>query len=136
MVPVTEDGRLVLVEEFPFAVGEALYELPAGTLKVGEVPAECAAQKWRQETGFVGTVIPFGEFYSAPGFCNENLFCFPAQELVSGEAILEADEVLEVLFSSKAQMEAAMAQGEIRDAQSLAAWTLLFLKQSRASGNS
>lgn len=135
VVPFTADGRLVLVKQFRFAVGEALYEFPAGTLQDGEAPAACAARELREETGLEGTLISLGHFYSAPGFCDERLFCFLAQELLSGQASPEADEALEVVYWSKAQVEAAMARGEIRDAKSLAAWTLYTLWRQEISGN-
>lgn len=135
VVPVAADGRLILVKQFRFAVGEALYEFPAGTLKEGEAPAACAARELQEETGFAGKLFLLGQFFSAPGFCSEKLFCFLAQELVSGKASPEADEALEVVFWSKAQVEAAMAQGEIRDAKSLAAWTLFSLRKAAITGN-
>jgi ADP-ribose pyrophosphatase len=136
VVPRLPDGRFVLVRQFRFAVGESLYEFPAGTLEPGEAPAACAARELVEETGFMGRLFPLGQFYSAPGFCTERLHCFWAEVTQEGESHPEADELLERVFWPAQEVWQAMASGLLRDAKSLAAWSLFTCRQAFSpSGN-
>lgn len=120
VLPLLPDGKVVLVRQFRFAVGELLWELPAGTLHPGEKPWACAQRELEEETGFHGELIPLGAFYSAPGFCDEKLHCFLGRSLHAGKTSWDEDEELEVVFFTPEELAAAIGQGHIRDAKSLA----------------
>lgn len=126
VVPVTDDGRLLLVRQFRYPTGEVLLELPAGTLEANEDPAECAHRELEEETGHrAGGLKRVGEFYSAPGFCDELLYCFVATGLQpDGEAEGDADERIEVGAIPIDDLAALIVNGEIRDAKTLAALML------------
>lgn len=120
ILPVLPDGRVVLVRQFRFAVGENLLELPAGTVHAGEAPEHCAARELAEETGYRGELVPLGAFYSAPGFCDEKLSCFLARCSRAGATDLDADEEVEVAQLAPAELASAVARGQIRDAKTLA----------------
>ncbi len=126
ILPVMPDGTIVFVRQFRFAVGEALWELPAGTLHPEENPFACAQRELAEETGFCGELVPLGEFYSAPGFCNEKLHCFLARRLEAGETMWDEDEELELATFTPKELASAIKKGHIRDAKTLAC---LFLAQ-------
>lgn len=126
ILPLLPDGKVVLVRQFRFAVGELLWELPAGTLHPGEAPLVCAQRELAEETGLRGELVPLGEFYSAPGFCNEKLHCFLAHQLQAGDTSWDEDEELELGVFTLPELTLAVAQGQIRDGKSLAC---LFLAQ-------
>lgn len=126
ILPLLPDGSVVVVRQFRFAVGEYLWELPAGTLHPGEDPLACAQRELAEETGFRGELVPLGEFYSAPGFCNEKLHCFLARGLEAGDTNWDEDEELELGTFTRNELALAVGQGQIRDAKSLAC---LFLAQ-------
>jgi len=125
VVPRLADGRYVLVRQYRFAVGEELYEFPAGTQEAGEDPERCAARELAEETGFSGRLKFLGRFYSAPGFCDETLFCFLAEVTGAGAPRPEGDEQLEVVVWREAELHQAVRQGQVRDAKTLAALALL-----------
>lgn len=124
VLPLSADGKVVMVRQFRFAVGEELLELPAGTLRPGEDPGECAARELAEETGLRGELVPLGCFYSAPGFCDEKLYAFLAQGLESGPAHPDEDEELAMVTLSREEMASAVARGVIRDAKTLACLAL------------
>jgi ADP-ribose diphosphatase len=72
IMPQLADGRLLLIAQYRFAVGETLLEFPAGTLEPGEAPLECARRELVEETGYrADHWHPMGIIYSSPGFCDE-----------------------------------------------------------------
>lgn len=133
VVPRLADGRLLLVRQFRFAVGQELVEFPAGTLQAGEEPEGCAARELWEETGAWGPLTFLGSFFSAPGFCDELLHCFLAQVEGMGEPHPEEDEKLQLLIWPPGEMRRAIGEGLVRDGKSLAAWTL-FLSAGRGEG--
>lgn len=71
-VPVTPDGKLVLVKQYRFAVEGRLLEFPAGTVEVNEAPAETIKREIEEETGYrAQTWRKLGEFFLAPGYSDE-----------------------------------------------------------------
>ncbi len=126
MVPVTEAGEVLFVRQFRYATGEVLLELPAGKLDPGEDPAECASRETAEETGYrPQTVEKMGEFYTAPGFCDELIRAFLVTDLVPApEAEADADELVEVVTLTVDEYSEMVARGEIRDAKTLAAMAM------------
>jgi len=82
-------GKLILVKQYRYPAGEALWEIPAGKLEEGEKPEDCARRELIEETGYRPAELEcLGSFYSSPGFCDEVIYLYHGRELVleGGEA--------------------------------------------------
>jgi len=121
LLPVLDDGRLVLIESHRWQLGHPLLELPAGTLDPGEAPARCAARELIEETGYAADhLVAGGPFYAAPGLSTERMHPFLARGLRAVGQALEPDETIEVKAMSVDAVRAAMLDGRLADAKSLA----------------
>ena len=97
IVPMTEDGKVLMVRQYRYPMGEELLEIPAGKLDYGEDPFDCAVRELSEETGCVADRYVFlGEMYPSPGFCKEILYLYLALDLQYGEMHLDEDEFLSV----------------------------------------
>jgi ADP-ribose pyrophosphatase len=126
IIPVTNDGKLVLVEQYRYAVGQLLLEFPAGRLNPGEDPLEAALRELIEETGFrAGNIKLLTHIFTAPGFCNEKLYIYLATNLTAGEQAPDEDEFVKPILLSKEELAAKIKNGEVNDAKTLAGWGLL-----------
>lgn len=121
VLPQHDDGRIVLLKQFRYAVEQAILEIPAGTLGEGEDPLECAKRELAEETGFrardwqaLGTLLP------TPGFCDEVQHLFFAKGLTAGETNLDEDEILEVVEMQLSDVESAIADSVLSDSKTIA----------------
>jgi ADP-ribose pyrophosphatase len=124
IVPVTADGKLVLIRQYRFAARGRLLEFPAGTVELDEDPAETAAREIEEETGYrCDRLNKLGQFFLAPGYSDEIIYVFLAQELEKSERPqnLDEDEDLEVVLMTPSQLEEAIQVGDAVDAKSIAA---------------
>jgi ADP-ribose pyrophosphatase len=121
LVPVDENGQLVLVRQYRRAADRVLLEIPAGTREPGEDAERCAQRELREEVGYnAGKVERLGGFYSAPGFCTEFLDCYLLTDLIEGRDDADDDEDIEVVHLSAEEALEAIRSGEICDAKSIA----------------
>jgi ADP-ribose pyrophosphatase len=122
ILPVFDDGTIVLVRQFRYAVGRTILEVPAGTREPGEPDEETARRELREEVGLDATTIePLARFFISPGWCNEELVVFRATGLREIGAQPEADEDLEIVRVSPHDIPALIASGEIADAKTITA---------------
>ncbi len=121
VVPVKDDGKIILVKQFRYPLQEFLYELPAGKLDEGEDPQSCAARELKEETGYSSNQLEMlGSIYTTPGFCTEELFLFLARNLESGGFNREEGEHgMEVFEFSLEQIKEMITSGEIKDAKTI-----------------
>jgi len=129
ILPLLEGGKILLVQQYREAAGEALLELPAGTIRKGERAIDCALRELREETGYAcGEIRKVLSFYLAPGYSNELLHVFLAKKLVAGKASLEPDENIRSVPVALSKVQRMAKQGKIRDAKTMAAvlWFLAF----------
>jgi ADP-ribose pyrophosphatase len=120
MVPVDNDGRLLLVRQYRHAVGERLLELPAGTREAGEEPRQTASRELAEEVGRrPGEVRELGGFYVAPGYTSEYIHLYVCTGLEVADADGDEDEDIEVVALTPDEALAAIESGEIRDAKSV-----------------
>jgi len=132
VLPVLEDGRLLLIRQYRPAVAESILELPAGKLDPGELPSDCAARELEEETGYrAGHLEPLGRMWTAVGFCDELLHLFVASDLVPGQRRLEPNEFITLAPLPPDEALAALRRGEIRDAKTQLA-LLLYLERLRS----
>jgi ADP-ribose pyrophosphatase len=122
VVPVLDDGRIVLIRNHRVSVGERLWECCAGTMEPPEPPEACAARELVEETGYrAATIAPLGWFYTTPGLTDERMHAFIARGLSHVGQALEDDESIEVAALPVVRVLAMIDSGELRDAKSMAA---------------
>jgi ADP-ribose pyrophosphatase len=130
LVPVAEDGLLLMVRQYRHAAGRWLLELPAGGVDERDAtPAEAAQRELREETGHRGTLTHIGGMFLAPGYSEEWQDIFAATDLV--EDALAADDD-EDLVMERVALEDALRlvdEGVICDAKSIAA-LLMYLRHT------
>ena len=126
---VDDRGRALLVRQFRYAVGQAVWELPAGRRDGGEAPEAGARRELIEETGVVAAHMELlAEFFTTPGFCDERMWLFRASGLTLGIAQPEADERIEMRWFTPAEVDAALADGTVREGKTLVA---LLMEQRR-----
>lgn len=126
-VPITPAGKLVLVKQYRFPTQGRIIEFPAGTLEVGEDPARTIAREIEEETGYrAGKLQKLGEFFLAPGYCDEIIYAFLAQDLekLAVQPAGDDDEDIEIVLMTPSEFEDAIDAGEPIDAKSIAAYFL------------
>ncbi|HHP7229645.1 MAG TPA: NUDIX hydrolase [Xenococcaceae cyanobacterium] len=126
-VPITPEGKFVLVKQYRFALQGRLLEFPAGTVEFNEDPAATIKREIEEETGYrAGSWQSLGKFPLAPGYSDEYIYVFLAQDLTKLEnpPQQDADEDIEVILMSLEELEAAILAGEPIDAKSIASFYL------------
>lgn len=121
VVPVTDDGKVILVTQFCYPFQKELMEFPAGKLDSGEDPLKCAVRELEEETGFkAGEIQKLGEIYTAPGYCTEILYLYIAKDLKAGNHNREEGELeMEIYEFSLDEIEEKISAGEITDAKTI-----------------
>ncbi len=132
-VPVMPDGKLILLRQYRFALQGRLLEFPAGTVEPHEDPAETIKREIEEETGYrANQWQKLGEFAVAPGYSDELIYAFLAQDLEKLEVPpnRDADEDMENVLMTPQELEEAILDGEQIDAKSISSLFLArpFLK--------
>ncbi|GAA0219922.1 NUDIX hydrolase [Saccharothrix mutabilis subsp. mutabilis] len=128
------DGeRLRLVEQYRYPLGMRRWEFPQGTAPEGAdpTPRALAERELREETGLrAGKLVELGLLDVAPGMSSQRGRVFLATDLIEGFHEREHEEQdMRSAWFPRAEFEAMVARGEITDAQSIAAYTLLLLHE-------
>ena len=124
IVVVDDHNRIVMERQYRYAIDYGLLEVPAGKLDGNEDPLECAKRELEEETGMTTkSVKKISEFYTAPGFCNEKIYLYKADNLtkVDKPRPHDDDEVLECHEVTLAEAKALIQKGEISDAKTILA---------------
>lgn len=122
VLPVKNNGKIVLITQYRYPHKEVLLELPAGKLEKGEDPFQCASRELIEETGYSSKKITkLGKIYTTPGFCDEVLHIYLAEELIEGDhAREEGEEGMEIVELSLDEIEEKIKNGKIVDAKTIA----------------
>lgn len=122
IVPMLSKDTLLMVRQFRLAANEVLLEVPAGTLEPDEPPEVCAARELEEETGYrAATLSPLFSLYLAPGYSQEILHVFLAQDLEKTSQQVEDDENVEVVAIPLQGAVEMVLDGAIKDAKTIAA---------------
>jgi ADP-ribose pyrophosphatase len=127
VLPLLDDGRIVLVRQFRKAAERVLLEVPAGGIDDDETPEDAVRREMVEETGYrVGSVKKLSSFYTSPGFTTELMYLYEARGLQPGDATEETDQIEVVLMTPEAALE-RVESDDVADAK-----TLLALKYASA----
>jgi ADP-ribose pyrophosphatase len=124
-VPVTADGKFVLVKQYRFTAKGRLLEFPAGTVEPDEDPATTIKREIEEETGYrAHQWQSLGKFLLAPGYSDEYIYAFLAQDLekLATPPQQDEDEDIEVVLMTAEELEAAILAGEPVDGKSIASF--------------
>ncbi len=128
VVPLKEDGTVVLIRQFRHAAGGFIYEIPAGKLHPGEDPRACAARELEEEIGYqAGTLELLSSIFTAPGFTDEVIHIYKATGMTEGRQHLDRDEVLEVVEMPLGEAIDMIRAGTIRDAKTMVGLQSVFI---------
>jgi ADP-ribose pyrophosphatase len=133
ILPITNDGKIVMVEQFRKALERTIVEIPAGKLEKGENPLECARRELEEETGYVCEKLDWLiSFYTSPGFADEIVHLYVATGLSKKEdaAQLDEDEFVNIVELSLSEATQYVEEKKIYDAKTAYAVQYLQLKES------
>ncbi len=120
ILPMFDDGSVVLERQYRYPVGMHCYELPAGKLESGEPPLETAKRELLEETGYVaGRWEKLGSIYPCVGYSSERIDFFLARELSFQGAMPDEGEFLETLRLSVAEGLEWVRSGRINEAKTM-----------------
>lgn len=124
VIPLTEQGEVLMVEQFRFGVGEVTLEFPAGAIEPGQTPLEAAKRELREETGGECASIEMtGQCHPNPAFLNNHCFHFVAKGVgIAGAQKLDEHEEIELKKFSVEEVEGMITSGKIKHSLSIAAW--------------
>ena len=131
VVPLLDDGRLVLERQFRYPVGEVLLEFPAGKIDPGESTLACARRELLEETGYTARQwARAGLIHNAAAYSTEIIEIWFARGLTPGAQRLDVGEFIELCLLSEAELEAHAARVELSDVKTLIG--LMWLQKWRA----
>lgn len=142
VVPLLDDGRVVMIRQYRQGAGKVLWELPAGVLAAGEQPEACARRELAEEIGqAAGELVHLLSTYTSPGFSTELIHIFLARELQAVEASSESDENIRAVPMALSEAVEMVRRGEVQNAAAVcgllaaAAWLRPTERQEVAPGS-
>lgn len=120
VVPLLDDGRLLMERQYRYPMGRVMLEFPAGKLDAGEPPFECAVRELAEETGYQAREWAHaGVLHNAIAYSDEGIEIYFARGLTAGPQQLDDGEFLELVQVSVPELEAMCADGRVTDAKTL-----------------
>ncbi len=129
VVPMKDDGTVVLIRQFRHAAGGFIYEIPAGKLSPGEDPLHCAARELEEEVGYRAASFELlSSIFTAPGFADEVIHVYKATGLIQGRQQLDHDEVLEIVEMPLSAAMGKIVDGTIRDGKTIVGLQAVYIR--------
>lgn len=131
VVPLLDDGRLLMERQYRYPMGRVMLEFPAGKLDAGEDPAVCGRRELLEETGYSAAEWAHaGVLHNAIAYSDEGIHIYFARGLTRGAQQLDEGEFLELVTCSPEELDHLAATGELTDAKTLIG--LLWLQRWRS----
>lgn len=121
ILPITENGNVILEKQFRYPLHQILIEVPAGKSDLHEKPFDTAKRELEEETGFKAEkLVPLGTMLPAAAYCDEVIYLYVAKELKEGQMKRDFDEFMELMTVPLEEFYKMCADGTINDAKTLA----------------
>lgn len=121
IVPMLDDGRLVMERQWRYAMNRSFLEFPAGKLNAHEQPLVAAQRELAEETGYrARDWAVLGEVHPVIAYSTETIHLFMAKGLVAGPSAREQGECMELVMISPDDFFKAIYQGQVTDSKTLA----------------
>lgn len=136
IIAVTSENKLVLVKQFRKPLEKTLIEIPAGKLEPGEEPAKTAIRELEEETAYTaGKLTLITTFYTSPGFADELMYLYVAEDLkkLENPPALDEDEFVEIMEMSLEEAKELVLKQEIQDAKTN--YAVLYLEAMEAKSS-
>lgn len=118
VIPVTDEGEVIMVKQFRYPFASVLLEIPAGKLEIGEDPLDAVKRELEEESGVVAENIEFiGMTYTTVAFTDEKIYTYMATGLTYKESHPDEDELLEVVKIPLDTLVNMVMSGEIKDSK-------------------
>ena len=120
VVPLLQDGRLVMERQFRYPLGRVMLEFPAGKLDAGETVQACAQRELAEETGY--RAVEWARacvVHNACAYSTEGIEIWFARGLQPGPRQLDVGEFLEVCLMTEAELDLLASRGELTDVKTL-----------------
>lgn len=122
IVALTRNQEVLILKQYRHAIGGYYWEIPAGTFTADEAPLACAQRELVEETGFSArTWDSLGAVTPVPGYSDERIHLYLAQDLAPADQDLDFDEIIEVHHIPLDQVVDMIVSGQIEDAKSITA---------------
>lgn len=122
IVPVDENGKIIMVRQYRNAIDRFTLEIPAGAINPGEDMRSAAIRECEEEIGYLPKVVDhLMDLYTTVAFCNEKIGIYCTRELEKTSQHLDEDEYIEVERYTVAELIEKILQGEIEDAKTISA---------------
>jgi ADP-ribose pyrophosphatase len=120
MMAVDDKNRVLLVRQYRLPAEKYLWELPAGRLDDGEKPLDAAKRELKEETGYAAKKwTKLASYFASPGFVQERMTIFLAEDLTEGEATPMEDERIETRWFKRKELAEMIDEGKIEDGKTL-----------------
>lgn len=132
LAAITDDGKMVMVNQYRKAAGKVVLEAPAGKMEVGEDPRTTALRELKEETGYTAERMEhLTSFYSSIGYSEEVLHLYLATGLIPGETEFDDSEAIDIEEYDLGELKQMVLDGRIEDGKSIAAILIAAEKMGR-----
>jgi ADP-ribose pyrophosphatase len=130
VVPIKENGVVILIRQYRHAAGGYIYEIPAGKLHPGEDPKSCAARELEEEIGYRAASFELlVSILTTPGFTDEVIHIYKGTGLTVAKQNLDHDEVIEIVEMPLEKAIACIEDGTIKDGKTIIGLQAVYLRQ-------
>lgn len=135
IMPVDAGGRILLIRQYRLPARRFLWEIPAGRVDPGETTLKAARRELREETGLKARKMTrLASFYASPGFLEEKMTIYLAEDLTEGEQETMEDERIELQWTPAKELDRLIREGKINDAKTIIGFLTWKRYVSRTTG--